>query len=259
MLRRKAIRSGLEKITEADLVGPGGQVRDKGKGRDRKRRRGPIGRKEERVGKNAHKSAHNVSSLHCYLNGFMEISLIGRLSFLRSPRVFFLLPQLQAELPPSPSPLRRQVPTDLHSFSGTCPWPCSPAPDSILFSGGPALEEKQKWVSLERVRGQRRSFCKRCEACCSYKRVTYSTNIQKALGPGMIFFKTFIRFISRIFITLRCRECDLYLFIYQCIVTLQCSVSSAVQQTKSAILIHISSLSFFFFSDFLPIQVTTEH
>jgi len=37
-------------------------VRDKGKGRDRKRRRGPKGRKEESVGKNAHKSAHNVSS-----------------------------------------------------------------------------------------------------------------------------------------------------------------------------------------------------
>ena len=68
-------------------------MRDKGKGRDRKRRRGPKGRKEEYVGKNAHKSAHNVSSLHCYLNGFMEISLIGLLSFLRSPRVFFLLPQ----------------------------------------------------------------------------------------------------------------------------------------------------------------------
>ena len=63
-------------------------MRDKGKGRDRKRRRGPIGRKEERVGKNAHKSAHNVSSLHCYLNGFMEISLIGRLSFLLRKGLF---------------------------------------------------------------------------------------------------------------------------------------------------------------------------
>lgn len=47
-----------------------------------------------------------------------------------------------------------EVLTDLHSFSETCPWPCSPAPDSILSSGGPALEEKHRWVSWELGTGQ---------------------------------------------------------------------------------------------------------
>lgn len=152
-------------------------MRDKGKGRDRKRRRGPKGRKEESVGKKC-----SWTSTQCFFPMLLSKQLHGN-----QPHRSAVLSEKPQGLSPAatavgrasslPITLRRQAPTDLHSFSGTCPWPCSPAPDSILFSGGPALEGKQKWVSLEWVRGQWRSFCKRYEACCSYKRATYSTNI----------------------------------------------------------------------------------
>lgn len=93
--------------------------------------------------KSAYESVYCVSGIsysspRFYVKSFIEVERLCPLSQVLVPGTRVAGHSFH---PPHHPQEGGQVLTDLHSFSETCPWPCSPAPDSILSSGGPALEE----------------------------------------------------------------------------------------------------------------------